>query len=115
MDMTELFSEDKRLGISLSKLDKPWDKFTHQEQTKILSYWEKQRSKIPDRIKDLEKEVKVKTWGMLQENDERKMIQLNNDIVYLASIINDLNIWFRVEPAITGQESLSEKELKSHM
>ncbi|MCD8510449.1 MAG: hypothetical protein LRY73_11675 [Bacillus sp. (in: Bacteria)] len=113
--MTELFQEDKRLGIALPDLNEPWEKFTLQEQTKILSYWEKQRSKIPDRIKELEKEVKVKTRNMLVENDEKKMIQLNNEIVYLASIINDLNIWFRIEPAITGKEMLSEKEMKSHM
>ncbi|MDQ0256865.1 hypothetical protein J2S74_004287 [Evansella vedderi] len=102
--MKEFFQEDERLGISLPKLERTWEDHTLKEQTKILSYWEKERAKIPDRIKELEVLVKGKTNDLLLENDEQRMIELNNEVIYLASIINDLNIWFRIEPVITVEE-----------
>ncbi|MBU9720148.1 MULTISPECIES: hypothetical protein [Bacillaceae] len=112
--MQTLFIEDKRLGIALPKLNKSWELYTIEEQGEILAFWEKQRAKIPDRIKELEKVVSRKTNDMLLENDANKMIDLNNEIVHLASVINDLNIWFRTEPVLTGNEkedSLKRKHL----
>ncbi|MBU9712277.1 hypothetical protein KS419_11040 [Bacillus tamaricis] len=103
--MQELFLEDKRLGINLPKLEKQWDGYSVTEQSKILSIWEKERAKIPDRIKDLENIVKIKTNDMLVENDEEKMVKLNNEIMKFASIINDLNIWYRIEPTISKKGS----------
>ncbi|MFA9557944.1 hypothetical protein ACERII_11610 [Evansella sp. AB-rgal1] len=99
--MKGLFHKDDRLGISLPKLEKEWVGYTTEEQSEILSIWEKERAKIPDRIKELENSLHRKTDMLLTENDVEAMVQHNSKIVFLASIINDLNIWYRIEPTLT--------------
>ncbi|MDG5789083.1 hypothetical protein QA612_16625 [Evansella sp. AB-P1] len=99
--MLGLFVKDERLGISIPNLDRDWKSYTLKEQSMILSSWEKERAKIPDKIKELEKIVTYKTKELLVENNGDKMEQLNNEIMTFASMINDLNILFRIEPTLT--------------
>ncbi|ADU30326.1 hypothetical protein [Evansella cellulosilytica] len=101
--MLNVFRIDSRLGISIPKLGKPWTDYSLKEQSQILSIWEKERAIIPEKIKEIEKIVTVKTKELLEENDVDKMNELNHVIMNYASIINDLNIWFRIEPQLTEE------------
>ncbi len=55
--MNGIFIEDKRLGIRLPHLDKPWEDYSPNEQEAILLEWETIRGLIPDRIAELEREI----------------------------------------------------------
>jgi len=91
------FVLDDRLGIPLPALSYDWHEYTSQERADILLAWEEIRSRIPDRIIQLEKIINQKQAQLFEEEDFIVSCQLNSDIAELASIINDLNIWFRVQ------------------
>ena len=55
---------------------------------------------IPDRIKVLENSINIKQAQLSNESDFERSCQLNGEIADLASIINDLWLWFR-----TNQET----------
>lgn len=93
--MEEYFSLDSRLGIPLPSLQKDWVQYSTKTQQSILLFWEKIRGNIPDRISVLEKEINKKLSELADENDFMRSCRLNNEIAELASIINDLWIWFR--------------------
>lgn len=95
--MTYLFQYDKRLGISVPVLDKEWEKYTIEEQNEILKQWEYYRSDIPERIRELEKEIFQKLQALGNEDDFKRSCELNDEISELASTINDLNIWYRIQ------------------
>ncbi|WP_349408139.1 hypothetical protein [Pseudalkalibacillus sp. SCS-8] len=99
--MTYSFQIDERLGIKLPVLEQSWNQYTIQSQETILSEWETIRGKIPDRIKELECEINRKQSQLnIEENFERSC-QLNSEIAELASIINDLWIWYRMNNHIS--------------
>ncbi|MFS1517618.1 hypothetical protein V1503_14435 [Bacillus sp. SCS-151] len=99
--MIENFIMDKRLGISIPKLQKNWEDFTKNDQQAILLQWEKVRGKIPDRIADLEKIINNKQAALGNENDFQRSCILNSEIAELASIINDLWLWYRINQNVT--------------
>ncbi|MDX8359292.1 MULTISPECIES: hypothetical protein [Bacillaceae] len=99
--MIENFIMDKRLGISIPKLQKNWEDFTKNDQQAILLHWEKVRGKIPDRIADLEKIINNKQAALGNENDFQRSCILNSEIAELASIINDLWLWYRINQNVT--------------
>ncbi|WP_110114110.1 hypothetical protein [Bacillus sp. CGMCC 1.16541] len=93
--MSVIFKKDVRLGISLPVLQKEWECYHPHEQQEILLQWEKIRGTIPDRISELESIINKKQERLGEETNFEASCQLNLDISELASIINDLWIWYR--------------------
>ncbi len=91
------FIADDRLGIALPLLQHAWEEYSPEERADILLKWEEIRARIPDRILFLEALINHKQAALYEEDDFPRACQLNSDIAELASIINDLNIWFRVQ------------------
>jgi len=95
-DAAGQFVYDARLGIPIPRLTKDWDEFTRSEQAAILMYWEEVCGAIPDRIFAFEREIGELQRRMNEEEDFGRVIAINWDIAELASRINDLNIYFRL-------------------
>lgn len=102
--MNSYFSYDERLGIEVPTLQLDWEQHSERIRQKILLYWEQIRGGIPDRIASLEKVINEKQSQLESETDFNRSCQLNNEIAELASIINDLWLWYR-----TDQEMEKEK------
>lgn len=90
------FQLDKRLGIRLPSLKKNWDDYPRKTQEEIFLTWEKIRGTIPTRIFELEKIINEKQEQLSDEGDFQRSCELNSEIAELASIINDLWIWYRL-------------------
>ncbi|MFE4704619.1 MULTISPECIES: hypothetical protein [Peribacillus] len=99
--MKELFIHDERLGIPIPDLNLEWDEYTKGEQQQILVHWENIRGSIPDRIKELESTINRKQFRLSDESNFAKSCQLNSEIAELASIINDLWLWYRANQGVT--------------
>ncbi|WP_261133263.1 hypothetical protein [Bacillus sp. Marseille-Q3570] len=99
--MTYTFTINERLGIKLPLLKRSWDNYPKETQELILSEWESVRGKIPDRIKELENEINDRQSQLYREEDFERSCELNSEISELASIINDLWIWYRADNRIT--------------
>ncbi|MBP0724063.1 hypothetical protein J5Y03_02555 [Bacillus sp. RG28] len=97
----QYFTYDERLGINLPSLQSDWEDYPFMEQQRILTHWETIRGNIPDRIQYLEKNINAKQEELNNENDFLKSCHLNSQIASLASIINDLWIWFRSNQTVT--------------
>ncbi|MFM1652989.1 hypothetical protein ACI7RC_12920 [Brevibacillus sp. B_LB10_24] len=101
------FVLDHRLGIPLPALDREWDMYSTQERADMLLKWEEIRARIPDRILQLERIINQKQEQLHDEENFQRSCELIKEIAELASVINDLNIWFRVqqdfEPGQTHQ------------
>lgn len=93
--MEQFFSYDSRLGIPVPKLMKEWDSFSVEIQEKILFSWEQIRGSIPDRIKELENQINERQAELSNESNFVRSCDLNSEIAELASIINDLWLWYR--------------------
>jgi hypothetical protein len=91
------FIHDERLGIPLPNLYLDWDDYTSEERADILLEWETIRAAIPNRILHLEAIIIEKTQQMSEEDNFIRSCDLNCEIHELASLINDLNIWFRIQ------------------
>jgi len=91
-----LFIYDKRLHIHVPHLQKPFEEYTQKEQDEILLHWESIRGNIPDKIKELESKIQLKQQRLYEEENFQTSCQLNEEIAELASIINDLWIWYRM-------------------
>ncbi|WP_051567438.1 hypothetical protein [Brevibacillus borstelensis] len=91
------FVYDERMGIRLPALQHDWEEYSPGERADILMEWEEIRSTIPDRIIKLEAMIIEKQTQLDVEEDFPRSCQLNSEIHEIASIINDLNIWFRVQ------------------
>ncbi|MGO0060761.1 hypothetical protein ACTID9_12240 [Brevibacillus fluminis] len=91
------FVLDERLGIPLPALALDWEMYTAEERSDILLQWEEIRAKIPDRIIQLETVINRKQTQLSEEENFAVSCELNSEIHELASVINDLNIWFRVQ------------------
>ncbi|UFJ42976.1 hypothetical protein LOK74_10975 [Brevibacillus humidisoli] len=99
------FVHDDRLGIRLPMLYHDWDEYTAEERADMLFTWEEIRAKIPDRIMHLESIIAKKQQQLAEEEDFGHCCRLNSEIAELASIINDLNIWFRVQQDYATQHT----------
>lgn len=95
------FMMDERLGIETPVFQSEWDLIDHSTQEKILEKWEQIKGKIPDRIKDLEQEINDKLDRIGNEEDFEVTCQLNSEIAELASVINDLWIWYRTNQKVS--------------
>jgi hypothetical protein len=85
-------------------IDIPWDQLSAKEQEEVLFIWETIRATIPDRIIELEQSIRTKQSLLDQEENFDLCCQLNSEISELASIINDLNLWFRVNQELGGNK-----------
>ncbi len=101
--MSKNFTYNERLGIQIPTLQKEWDEYSSNEQQEILLAWEKIRGKIPDRIADIEKIINEKQTQLGNEQNFPKSCELNSEISDLASIINDLWIWYRTNQNVSGK------------
>ena len=99
--MKEYFSFDHRLGILVPELTLEWDQYNEETQQKILFYWEQVRGSIPDRISELETEINLKQTLLSNESNFPRSCQLNTEIAELASIINDLWLWYRANEVLS--------------
>lgn len=99
--MKEFFYFDDRLGIPIPDLKLDWETFKFDTQENILFHWEQIRGSIPDRIADLEKNINLKQAQLSDETDFLRSCDLNNEIAELASVINDLWIWYRTNETTT--------------
>jgi hypothetical protein len=93
--MEQNFLFNNRLGIPLPALNKDWEEYDLTTQNAIILYWEKIRGGIPDRIAELEQEINIKQAQLSDESNFFTSCKLNSDIAELASIINDLWLWYR--------------------
>lgn len=101
--MKEHFSFDQRLGILLPDLTNEWEEYSKETQQNILFNWEKIRGSIPDRIAELENEINHKQAQLSDESDFKRSCRLNTEIADLASIINDLWLWYRANQTISSK------------
>ena len=95
--LTSQFTFNERLGIRLPRLTEDWDTLSLNRQIDLLGLWERIRGNIPDHVKRLEDEIKIKQAMLYEEEDFAVSCRLNSDIAELASRINDLHIWFRTQ------------------
>ncbi|WP_175639904.1 hypothetical protein [Metabacillus schmidteae] len=100
--MNEYFAFDPRLKIRIPQVSNTWTTYSVQTQNRILTEWETIRGHIPDRIRELEGEINIRQEALNNEEDFNRSIELNHEISELASIINDLWIWFRTTQHITN-------------
>jgi hypothetical protein len=100
-NMEQYFIYDKRLGIPVPKLEKDWEDYSEDEQQTILLQWEHIRGTIPDRIAELEKMINEKQDELSDESDFERSCRLNSEIAELASVINDLWIWYRMNQTVS--------------
>ncbi|ADC48763.1 hypothetical protein BpOF4_03485 [Alkalihalophilus pseudofirmus OF4] len=95
------FVYDERLKISLPRFHTAWDELEEIRQAQILRMWEEIRGNIPERIKELEELINEKNAALSEEMNFEHSCLLNTEIAELASIINDLWIWFRLNPSLS--------------
>ncbi|QHW30598.1 hypothetical protein GZH47_06855 [Paenibacillus rhizovicinus] len=101
--MNHYFSWDDRLGISLPTLNQEWEQYNEAEQTFIVTQWEDIRGTIPDRVIALERVINVKQAELFEEEDFERSCCINSDIADLASRINDLHIWYRMNQELDNK------------
>ncbi|MFE8697009.1 hypothetical protein ACFYKT_11750 [Cytobacillus sp. FJAT-53684] len=101
--MLDHFSYNERLGIAIPSFDRGWDQYSEDIQQAILFHWENIRGKIPDRIAELEEQINRKQAKLSDEENFIKSCELNTEIADLASIINDLWLWYRTHQDISAK------------
>ena len=102
--MNHLFEFNERLGIFIPTLLKEWDEYEKNKQEQILVQWDHIRGMIPDRIKALEVMINLKQDELSDENDFVQSCKLNSEIADLASIINDLWLWYRLNQDLSEEK-----------
>lgn len=94
------FVYDPRLGIPLPRLERDWESYSTAEQAEVVMRWEQIRSAIPDKIAELEQRIREKLDRLAREEDFPTCCRINEEISELAGIINELNLWYRVQPEV---------------
>ncbi len=96
------FRHDPRLGIELPDLTTPYEELSHTQQEELIAYWEGVRAHIPDQIMKFEQDIEDHLQAVHQEEDWDIVAAHFADISDLASRINELNMWRRVDPSLTA-------------
>ncbi|MDC2863030.1 radical SAM protein [Bacillus sp. BP-3] len=94
--MKQYFIYNEHLGIEIPDLQEKWEEIPTAVQHAILLKWEQIRGKIPDRIQELEHIINTKQHKLNNEENFELSCKLNTEIADLASIINDLWLWYRL-------------------
>ncbi|MCL7747801.1 hypothetical protein [Halalkalibacter alkaliphilus] len=100
--MSVIFNYDSRLRLSLPVFQGSWTELDRDSQEKVLTRWETIRGTIPDRVKEIEQQIELVHNQLALEEDFERSCELNLEMAELASIINDLWIWFRTTPSLTS-------------
>lgn len=100
--MDHYFIFNERLGIATPHIIEDWDEISVYTQQGILLKWEMIRGRIPDRIADLENSIRSKQNQLDNEENFKISCMLNSEIAELASIINDLWLWYRTNQDISA-------------
>lgn len=101
------FIYDDRLGIELPHLNADWEDISVMDRASILEKWETIRGRIPDRIKELECIIMKKQDQLNYEESFQRSCMLNSEIAALASTINDLHLWYRVNQEMDATSTKS--------
>ncbi len=101
MLIVDYFLYNERLGIPIPCFHQDWDDYSKETQQTVLFHWEKIRGRIPDRIAELEDHINSKQALLSNEENFIKSCELNSEIAELASIINDLWLWYRTHQDIS--------------
>ncbi|MBM7565456.1 hypothetical protein [Paenibacillus sacheonensis] len=101
--MNHYFTWDDRLGISLPTLHQEWERFSEAERTYIVTQWEGIRGTIPERVIAIERVINAKQAELFEEEDFERSCGINSDIADLASRINDLHIWYRMNQDVESK------------
>lgn len=104
LEMEQYFLFNSRLGIPLPDLKENWEEYDLDTRHGILLHWEKIRGSIPDRIAELEKTINLKQSQLSDESNFIRSCELNSEISELASIINDLWLWYRTQQDISSEK-----------
>ncbi|RIV28603.1 hypothetical protein D2Q93_02295 [Alicyclobacillaceae bacterium I2511] len=96
------FRHDQRLGIELPDLTTPYDELSHTQQEELIAYWEGVKAHIPDQIMKFERDIEGLLQVVHHEEDWDIIAAHFADISDLASRINELNMWRRVDPSLTA-------------
>lgn len=102
----DFFRYDSRLGIDIPHHIDEWETYSNETKEAILFKWEKIRGSIPDRIVELEAEINEKQHALSNESNFLKSCQLNSEIADLASVINDLWLWYRTNQELGSKAHL---------
>ncbi|MCA0986354.1 hypothetical protein [Guptibacillus algicola] len=97
------FYRDNRLQIDIPVVEHLWEDLTLSEQEELLHRWEQIRSTIPNRIIEIETLIMNKQFQLSNEENFDHSCDLNSQIAELASIINDLWLWYRKSLLITSK------------
>ncbi|WP_028400801.1 hypothetical protein [Ectobacillus panaciterrae] len=103
--MERYFTLDERLGIEIPHLEQEWEEIDKHAQHHILLKWEAIRGKIPDRIKELETMINEKQHQLDHEENFQISCILNSEIADIASIINDLWLWYRTNQNVSSEKT----------
>lgn len=95
-----VFQLDTRLGIELPVFETPFEELPRTEQEAILLRWETIRARIPDQIMRLEHDIEGLLQLVHEEEDWDIIASYFVQISDLASRINELNTWRRVDPSL---------------
>ncbi|MEK0314477.1 hypothetical protein VQ071_11510 [Cohnella sp. 56] len=102
------FVWNERLGIEVPSFDKPWYGMTAEERASVVARWEFVRGRIPDAILAREAQIRRMLDELFEEEDFGRCCSLNREIAEAASVIHDLQIWYRT------QQDLEEEDIKRH-
>lgn len=103
------FEYDERLGIRLPYLNAEWEELSPEERRDMILEWERIKAKIPDRITEVEREIEERQRQVGQEEDWDRICRLYEEICSLASVINDLQIWSRVDQDLEPEPGSGEE------
>ena len=102
------FVFNQRLGIPIPCLPHDWEYYSAEQQQNILLEWENIRGNIPDRIKQLGIQINDKQEQLNREENFERSCSLNSEIADLASVINDLWLYYRTHQDVSSEH-------KSHL
>lgn len=97
------FTFDERLGIHVPDLPREWEAYSLADREELLEQWEQIRGRIPERIKQIERVIIVKQEQLNGEENFAISCRLNSEIADLASTINDLHLWYRVNQEVAAK------------
>lgn len=103
------FTYDTRLGIHLPDLKQEWEELSLEEQHEIIAEWERIKAKIPDRIIELECEINQRQDRVSKEDDWDTVCRLYKEIYTIASMINDLNVWARLDQELDPSSGMAKE------
>ncbi|WP_407635582.1 hypothetical protein [Effusibacillus pohliae] len=103
------FEYDERLGIRVPHLLAEWEELSADERHDMILEWERIKARIPDRILELEREIEERQARVGREEDWGTICDLYSEIFSLASIINDLHLWMRVNQDFEPNPGIAEE------